>query len=433
MTTTLQQRWLAAGAALCMLVLGAACSSFFDVKNTNQPNLEDLTTNPTRTKLSAAATGVFASARTDIQGHIWRLGSLGREGINLSGNNQPDYQEPYFLPALIGSGFGGALWGGRYAAIRNINIYLLGLERIGTGEVSLSEKAASRGMENTMKALAFTYLIVTRDSLGAPVDVDIPITAPPAPFVPKDSVYGYIVALLDSAQADLVLAGSTAFPFPIPPGLSGLAPNALDFRTPAKFIQFNRALAAKAEVLRATASTCGGTPATCWNKALAALSASFINDAPATYRQGAYFDFSTAAGDVQNGLSEPLNGVTYYAHPSDSVDAQLQLGGAPDPRVIDKIVAAVVDLDSVRIHSGGLPPYAGLVTQPALLTELLYNRRYSLLWEQGTRWIDARRYGRLNTIPKAPPTGGDVAPVMPVPDAECNARGKQPNCTPLFP
>jgi len=491
MTTTLQQRWLAAGAALCMLLLGAACSSFFDVQNTNQPNLEDLTTNPTRTKLSAAATGVFASARTDIQGHIWRLGSLGREGINLSGNNQPDYQEPYFLPALIGSGFGGALWGGRYAAIRNVNIYLLGLERVGTGEVSLAEKAASRGMANTMKALAFTYLIVTRDSLGAPVDVDVPITAPPAPFVPKDSVYGYIVALLDSAQADLVRAGTTAFPFPIPPGLSGLAPNALDFSTPAKFIQFNRAVAAKAEVLRATAGTCGGTPANCWNKALAALSASFINDAPATYREGAYFDFSTAAGDVTNGLSEPLNGVTFFAHPSDSVDAQLQLGGNPDQRVIDKIVAAqdtqvlggipeipgeqkftlyftagqadparpipiirneelillraeanialsnlaaaVVDLDSVRIHSGGLPPYAGLVTQPALITELLYNRRYSLLWEQGTRWVDARRYGRLNTIPKAPPTGGDVAPVMPVPDAECNARGKPAPCTPLIP
>jgi len=73
------------------------------------------------------------------------------------------------------------------------------------------------------------------------------------------------------------------------------------------------------------------------------------------------------------------------------------------------------------------------VTQPALLTELLYNRRYSLLWEQGTRWIDARRYGRLNTIPKSPPTGGDVAPVMPVPDAECNARGKGSGCTPLIP
>src|SRR5438309_11534691 len=117
-------------------------SNFFNVKNTNQPNQEDLITNPTRTKLTAAATGVFASARTDIQGHIWRLGSLGREGINLSGNNQPDYQEPYFLPALIGSGFGGALWLGRFAAIRNINIYLPGLDRVGTGEDPLAAQAS---------------------------------------------------------------------------------------------------------------------------------------------------------------------------------------------------------------------------------------------------------------------------------------------------
>ena len=414
MTTTLQQRWLAAGTALGMLLVVGACSSFFDVKNTNQPNLEDLTTNPTRTKLSAAATGVFASARGDIQGQIWRLGSLGREGINLSGNNQPDYQEPYFLPALIGSGFGGALWLGRYAAIRNVNIYLPALERVGTGEVSAAEKAASRGMANTMKALAFMYIIVSRDTLGAPVDVDIPITATPAPFVAKDSVYGYIIGLLESARADLITAGTTAFPFPIPPGLSGLAPNALDFSTPAKFLQFNRALAAKAEVLRATAGTCAGTPATCWNAALTALTASFIDANPGTYREGAYFDFSNAAGDVADGLSEPLNGVTFYAHPSDSADAQLQVGGSPDQRVIDKIVAAqdtqvlggipeipgqqkftlyftggqadparpipiirneelillraeanialanlaaaVTDLDSVRIHSGGLPP-----------------------------------------------------------------------------
>src|SRR5213596_1269104 len=235
MTTTLQQRWLAAGAALCMLVLGAACSSFFDVKNTNQPNLEDLITNPTRAKLAAAATGIFASARGDIQGHIWRLGSLGREGINLSGNNQPDYQEPYFLAALTGN-FGGALWAGRYAAIRNANIYLTALDRVATGEVSDAEKAAARGMANTMKALAFLYVVETRDSLGAPVDVDIAITASPAPFVAKDSVYAYAIGLLDSARADLARAGTAAFPFSVPPGLNGTGLNAADFSSPALFI-----------------------------------------------------------------------------------------------------------------------------------------------------------------------------------------------------
>ena len=487
MTTTLHSRRLATvSAVLGTLLLVAACSSFFDVPNTNQPNQEDLISNPTRGKLAAAATGIFASARGDIQGVVWRLGSLGREGINLSGNNQPDYQEPYFLSALIGSGFGGALWGGRYTAIRNANIYLTALARVGSGEVSDAEKAASRGMANTMSALAFLYLIETRDTLGAPIDVDISITAAPAPFVSRDSVYGHVLLLLDSARADLARAGATAFPFSLPPGLSGTAPNALDFSSPASFVAFNRALAAKARVLRATVG-CG---AACYTAALGDLGASFLANGSAAFQRGAYFDFSNAAGDVSNGLSEPLNGVTFYAHPSDSVDAQLQPGGAPDQRVLDKIVAAqdtqvlggiseipgtqkftiyftsgsadpnrpvpiirdeellllraeaewftgakaaaLADIDTVRVNAGKLAPTTVLVASPdsAFVKELLYNRRYSLLWEQGTRWIDARRFGRMGDIPKAPPTGGNVAKVMPIPDTECAARGLAPNCTP---
>jgi len=92
-----------AGATVAALIGAGACSGFFDVPNTNQPNLEDLTKNPTRTKLAGAASGLFAGARTDIQGFIWRVGSLGREGINLSGNNQPDYLEPYFLSSEVDS------------------------------------------------------------------------------------------------------------------------------------------------------------------------------------------------------------------------------------------------------------------------------------------------------------------------------------------
>jgi starch-binding outer membrane protein, SusD/RagB family len=497
MTTKLTMPSVAAGAwrtliaaviATTALLVSAACNDFFNVPNTDQPNLEDLINNPTRAKLSAAATGIFASARGDIQGHIWRLGSLGREGINLSGNNQPDYQEPYFLPALTGN-FGGALWLGRFGAIRNVNIYLTALGRVSTGEVSDPEKAAGRGMANTMKALAFLYVVETRDTLGAPVDVDVSITAPPAPFVTKDSVYGYAIALLDAARADLNQAGSTPFPFPLPPGFSGNAPNAVDFSLPASFLTFNRALAAKARVLRASAAKCG---APCYTAALTDLGASFVTSAAADFRKGAYFDFSNAAGDVSNDLSEPLNGVTFYAHPSDSVDAQLQPGGQPDQRVINKIVAAqdtqvlggisiigkqkfimyytsgaadpnrpipiirdeelvlvraeaewftgakapaLTDINLVRQAAGGLAPTTLTVASPDsdFVKELMYNRRYSLLWEQGTRWIDARRFGRMGDIPKQPPVGGNVAPVMPIPDAECNARGKPSGCTPLVP
>src|SRR5437016_7340978 len=85
MTTSLQVRRLATvTAALGALLAGAACSDFFNVTNTNQPLLDSLLANPTRERLSATAIGIFGGARFGMQTYIWRLGSMGREGINLS-------------------------------------------------------------------------------------------------------------------------------------------------------------------------------------------------------------------------------------------------------------------------------------------------------------------------------------------------------------
>ena len=474
-----------------LLLLGA-CN--FDILNTNQPTQDDLVNNPTRVKLAAAATGLFGTARGGIQALIWRLGSMGREGINLSGNNQPDFQEPYFGPVQAGGSFGGTLYIDRFAFIRSANIYLDAVD--GAPDLSAEEKAASKGMGKTLKALAFAYVIETRASLGAPVDVNRPVSAPPAPFVSEDSVWGYILGLLNDAQADLVAAGSADFPFPVPPGLSS-------FNTPATFVQFNRALAAKALVLRATVSGgCSGTPATCYTAALTALGSSFIDPAPASFQAGAYFDFSTGPGDAVNGLSEPLNALTFFALQDNFTDAQLQTGGSlADQRVLDKVTpaadtqiallgsipipgelkfsvyftsgqpdqnhgipiikdeelillraeanwfagskaSALADIDLVRQNSGGLPATSLTTgsTDAEFVTELMYNRRYSLLWEQGARWIDARRFGRLSDIPIAIP-GGNVPPLMPVPLTECQARNIPTlpaandvvTCTPLTP
>jgi hypothetical protein len=477
--------------AAALLVLGG-CN--FDILNTNQPTQDDLVNNPTRIKLSAAATGLFASARGGIQGLIWRLGSMGREGINLSGNNQPDFQEPYFGPVQAGGSFGGTQYLDRYAHIRSANIYLDAIDK--APDLSAEEKSASKGMGKTLKALAFTYIIETRAQLGSPVDVDRPASSAPAPFVTEDSVWGYIVGLLDDAQTDLVAAGSADFPFPVPPGLAA-------FNTPATFIQFNRALAAKANVFRATAQNgCAGAPATCYAAALTALGASFLSTTPADFQTGAYFDFSNGPGDATNGLSEPLNALSFYALQDNRTDAQLQTGGVLlDQRVLDKTVAAtdtniglfgsipiagelkfavfftngeadenhgipiikdeelillraeaswfggnkaqaLTDLDLVRQNSGGLPA-TSLTTgsaDSAFVTELLYNRRFSLLWEQGARWIDARRWGRLADIPADVPLG-NVAPYMPIPLTECQARNLATapatngviTCTPLTP
>ena len=477
--------------AAALLVLGG-CN--FDILNTNQPTQDDLVNNPTRAKLSAAATGLFASARGGIQGLIWRLGSMGREGINLSGNNQPDFQEPYFGPVQAGGSFGGTQYLDRYAHIRSANIYLDAIDK--APDMTAEEKAASKGMGKTLKALAFTYLVETRAQLGLAVDVDRPVSAGPAPFVSEDSVWGYIVGLLNDGQADLTAAGSSDFPFPVPPGLAA-------FNTPATFIQFNRALVAKAYVFRATVQNgCGGAAATCYAAALTALGSSFLSTAPADFQTGAYFDFSSAPGDATNGMSEPLNGLSFYALQDNLADAQLQTGGTlKDQRALDKIAPAtdvnngllgsipipgelkftvfftngsadenhgipiikdeelillgaeaswfgankaqaISDLDLVRQNSGGLPATTLTTGSPdsAFVTELLYNRRYSLLWEQGTRWIDARRFGRLSDIPADVPSG-NVAPYMPIPLTECQARNLATapatngvvTCTPLTP
>ena len=472
----------------------AACN--FDILNTNQPTQGDLLSNPTRGKLTAAATGVMSSSRTGMVSFIWRLGSMGREGINLSGNNQPDYSEPYFGPVQAGGSFGGLQWLDRYQSIRTANLYLQALANnvnlSGPDLLSDAERAASRGMANTYKALAFLYVIETRAQLGAPVSVETSVDSGPAPWVTEDSVYGYIVGLLDSAATDLAAAGSTAFPFSIPPGLAA-------FTTPANFIKFNRALAAKANVLRATAlNGCHGAPGTCYTAALTALGQSFLSTAPAAFQTGANLDFSTAPGDQTNDLSEPLDGSTFFALTDNIADAETQTTGAKDERVLTKIDSATVvqrlggisipgelkftvffskgtadanhpipiikdeellllrseaswftgaqaqaiaDLNLVRQNSGLLPPttVTPVSTNAAFITALLYERRYSLLWEQGTRWIDARRFGLLSTIPPDV-VDGNVPDVMPVPITECDARslptktiGDVVTCTPLSP
>jgi hypothetical protein len=487
----MRTRHFATAAGLLVL---AACE--FNILNTNQPTLGDLLSNPTRDKLTAAATGLMSSARTGIESLIWRLGSMGREGINLSGNNQPDYAEPFFGPVQGGGSFGGTQWLDRYQSIRTANIYLHALANnvglSGPDSLSPAELAASRGLANTYKALAFLYVIETRAQLGASVDVDRTVEQGPAPWVTEDSVYGYILGLLNSAETDLAAAGSAPFPFPIPPGLAA-------FATPATFRKFNRALAAKANVLRATAlNGCRGTPVTCYTAALAALGQAFLSTAPADFQTGAYLDYSADGGDQTNGLSEPLDGSTYFALPNNIADADTQANGSKDQRVRDKIdsatvvqtlggisipgelkftvyftngaadagrpipiikdeellllraeaswftgakAQAVADVDSVRQNSGRLAPTTVTVlsTDAAFITALLYERRFSLLWEQGTRWIDARRFGLLATIPAAV-AGGKVPEVMPVPAPECDARnlktktiGDILTCTPLNP
>jgi hypothetical protein len=86
--------------------------------------------------------------------------------------------------------------------------------------------------------------------------------------------------------------------------------------------------------------------------------------------------------------------------------------------------AAITDLNYVRVNSGGLAAlpsdYSG-----DLVTELLYNRRYSLFFEYGHRWVDMRRYGRLGQLEKMLSTH-KIFPLVPLPQRECLSRVNAP-------
>ena len=98
---------------------------------------------------------------------------------------------------------------------------------------------------------------------------------------------------------------------------------------------------------------------------------------------------------------------------------------------LNQLPAAVADINLVRSSAGGLAPIVAFASQAQALDELLYNKRYSLLFEGGHSWIDAQRYGRLGLLPQDLPAHRRFQK-FPFPINECLARPAQPpsGCSP---
>lgn len=457
--------------ALVATLLIGACNSL-GVTDLNNPGLDQLQNSPTRAGVLSIATGLQLSTRYNVgqqAGYYSELGILGRELYNI------DPADPRFITEMLigpldgGSpAFGGNHFAQPYASIRTANVLLRALDKLPSDPLTgmtAAEKEATIGYTQTLQAYDFLRVINTRDDFGAPVDVDIDPAGTPAPIKTKAEVFAHIVNLLDSAKTHLQ-AGGAAFPFPMSAGYEG-------FDTPATFLKFNRALRARVAVYLDDFTT-----------ALALLAdggETFINTgAPLTL--GVYHSFSQTAGDSTNNLFDPT-GRALIAHPSLETDAQLQVGGAKDQRFLDKTLlldkpasaaglqskfalnvytsptapvpiirneelillraeanignhnpaAALPDINLIRQTSGNLAPLAGFADEAAARAELLYNKRYSLLFE-GHRWIDLRHYGLLNTLSADPTNFGPATRLrrFPFPTNECLARNPAPSagCSP---
>jgi starch-binding outer membrane protein, SusD/RagB family len=433
--------------AVVLLGTAAVASGCSDavVPDLNNPSLEGVSNNPSRSQVQALATGLVIGNRVAIGPQIRDLEIIGRDAYNL------DAADPRWVAELLiqmdPGGFGSAHWAPRYRNIKAANVMIGSVAT--AGALSATEKSAATGFAQTMKALDLLSVIETRDVAGMAEDAG-QTTDDLARLLCRDAALARISALLDTAQTSLT-AGGSAFPFVLPEGFAG-------FNTPATFIRFNRALKARTEVYRRQ-----------WAAALTALGQSFV-DTTASLRLGVYHTFSLAAGDIANPLYQDPATTNFRAHPTVRTDAEAGdrrlaektetgttkiyqgVGSdiiftvydgptAPIPIIrneelillraqanlgLNNLAEATRDINTIRVKSGGLAPRVYTSTAEAL-DDLLRQKRYSLLFESGSRWIDARLYNRLNTLPLDLP-GHRVHPNYDIPSDEVLARGGTATC-----
>lgn len=470
------QKGLLFGVA-CAAVFMTACSADrLTVPNRNTATQDVASGAPGALQLQV--TGIFRQLRGGRAAFISAVGRFGRESYIYTPNEGRNTS--HFLIGLTGenkldpSGFAVGVFAGPYGNLRDIYVTRNAVE--GSALLSAEEKSATHGALRTIEALELLYVISTRDTIGAVVQInDEPQKL--APFVSRDSTYLYILNTLDAAHAEL-LAGGSAFPVTLHAGFAG-------FNTPATFAQFNRAIAARAAAYHATAG--GGAAA--WTRAATAIAASFLNRTAATsaaMNVGAYHVYSLSTGDGANGIDSTGNS-DFLGHPSlapdsigtpiaTAIGAHRKADTTPDNRYTAKVftlavprnapqelgiattqglrvyrtqstsipiirneelilldaeirlalldkLGALADINQVRTVVGGLaanPLLTAGSTDADFVSAILYEKRFSLLAE-GHRWIDHRRYGRLSLLPLDLPSHF-VARVMPVPQAECLSR-----------
>lgn len=435
--TFMRRPLLAATAVLAL----SACGADLNVPDLNAPVAGS---DVTRSIVITNAQGLLVSVRDLTAQGIRPQGVWGRESYDL----RPPEPRPY-TDNLIGprdpNSFNNIYFTTNYGAITDANSLLNSVDALGES-MTAAEKESIRGWAKTVKAFAYYQLAVHHPGFGAPLE------PPPNPLdtlsriASQAELFDRSIALFDEAAAHLQAAGGS-FPFQLTPGYE-------PFTTPASFLQVNRAL--KARTLKYMGR---------WSDVLAALDDSFV-DASEPMRLGAYSSYSVA-----DGTNPFFAGGFDYIHPRIRNEAQQRPDGTLDARAVTKTTtiapftlfgvtvtekpnvyptatsplpwirneellliraeanlalgnsaAALADVNVVRQESGGLAPIASLPGNDALLDEILYNKRYSLLFEGGFTYIDAFQYDRLDELPRALPAHV-VFTRLNWPASECLQRG----------
>lgn len=427
--------------------------------------------------LQFLVTGVLAQDRLSVNANAYAIFS----GIFARNVYRIDASEPRYVSETLGGapdpgGFvGSGGFAGYYTAMRAANTLILALANAPAAVFSTDEVRVTRGFLRTMKAIDYWRVIEMRDTVGIPIQID-DINAI-TPIRCKTAVLAYIASLLDSANVDLVAADpATTVPFKLPSGFTSFGRN---YSTAANLIIFNRAWKGKVDFYRGMDHQ-SPQPAL-FPTAIAELTQALGGAAPgavpaSTFTTGAYYVFvpggaentpniisdskiglnplvkdsvqlldtraskivsrpTTSGGGVTTSITYvgAVASVTNQAAPLAIMrDEELVLLRAQAEIEAGQLANAILDINSVRTHYGlaalALPP-----DKTTAINELLYEKRYSLLFEGPQRFVDLIAYGRLNATFLRPEVPGDpFNSSLPIPRAELNARGlsNNPACTP---
>lgn len=346
-------------------------------------------------------------------------------------------------------------------------------------QFTAEEKEAISGFVKTMQAHDFLLIINTRDVNGAVIDVDRDPRGEPGALVGKPEVLNHIATLLDEAADHLDNAGGS-FPFALSTGFDGFE-TPQSFRTFNRAL----AARVEAYRASPDCTGCGGDWGEVLSKLGESFISPFDPSdtreaAQRRARIGVYHVFSFISGDETspgnspgNDLSTQIGLLNIVAHPSDTTDVELRANNEPDLRFQNKlrrlseersraglssqhtftiyddplspipiirneelillraeanfrtgaVGPANSDINLIRDKLGGLDPIdvTGF-TDDQFNDRILYERRYSLMFEGGHRWIDSRRLNRLSDLPLDLPSHVLNA-AFPIPEEDCLARG----------
>jgi hypothetical protein len=420
---------------LAIILFFTACKK--DYGNLNNATVEDLSSNASQSELNNLVSGTESGMRNSLNFYLDDVSIIGRETYRFSGS------EPRYVLDLLGANdatLNGSNfyitfpWAAKYRVVKNCNILIQAATN--STHINDAQKKGYIGFARTIKAYQLLLNLNLTYTNGIRVNVADPNHL--GPFVTYDAGLAAITSLLDSAKNDFAGA-SVSFP------LAGF----VGFSDAAGLTQFNRALAARVSVYQKN-----------WQTALDDLNTSFFG-LNRNFNIGIYHVFGTGSGDQLNPVFIPQNqtGEVRVAHPSfaaqiaagdDRIDktslrtSPAALSGLSSDRDVWLYTSSTAPIGIIRneelvliyaeaniqlnnlpegikainvIRNGhGLASYTGAVTQSALITEMLNQRRYSLFFE-GHRWVDLRRYNLLSTLPIDRP-GDDVWSLFPLPVTE---------------